>query len=219
MNPKTAQYIETLGINPTTVPEGMVNLLKASTFSSLSPNALAWGQNPHNSEALAYLLETEFDPQAGIALRNLHMDKDKKDHLTVTKAKGVYWHNWTPALPYIWDTGTAVLVEGPKDARVAWSCGLKNVLAYLGSAPHRNHLKSLWRYCKSIIWLPDNDGSGVEIKAREKASNTLMTKMGFTVWVKHLPTKDFGDLAFDPRRDTVVKEIQEMVKFCAFSRR
>lgn len=219
MGPRTEQCCRDLGIDPTSVPEGVLNLLKAATFCSLSDTASHWGQNPHNQEALAYVLETEFDSQAGILLRNLHMEKDKKDHLTVTKGKGVYWHNWSPALPYIYKTGTAVLVEGPKDARVAWSCGIKNVLAYLGSAPHRNHLKTLWRYCKSIVWVPDNDGFGQEVKAREKASQDLMTKMGFTVRIKKLPVKDFGELAFSPDQERVVGEIQEMIKFCSFSRR
>lgn len=204
MDEATAQQLAKYGINSETVPEGTVKLLPRFQLLSLGGDVAKWAMRPNNDWAVAYEIETEEKRAVGLVLRNLHPKKPEAAHHTVTTEEILpLWHNWTPALPHIWKTGTAVLVEGPKDARVLHSFDIP-ALAYLGSAPSTDHLKTLQRYAHTIVWIPDNEPLTYQVKVRREQVLEIAKSLGLCVRLPKIPAKDAGEL--------VLKAPQEIPK-------
>lgn len=216
MDVSTANELQRFGIDPTTVPEGTVSLLSAGQYRGINVDTRVFAQNPLNAKVLAYEVETEHKRAEGLVLRNLFSSKETKAHLTVTESSPPLWHNFTPALPRIWETGVVVLVEGPKDARVLWSLGVLNVVAYLSSVPSRKHLKCLSRYASVIVWVPDNDPVSKEKSSREMRTEKEATKQG--LWLRKVSlryAKDPGDLGLEKymeEREMLVERLLEMTE-------
>lgn len=213
MDLETQEILLDLGIDPKTVPDGTVKLLEAADYRFLSERAVSWAKSPFNQKALAYEIETEHKRHAGIVLRNLYKEKEHKAHLTIVPEgqEGPFWHNWTPALDQIWETGIATLVEGPKDARMLHSLGI-HALAYLGQAPSAAHLKTLVRYAHTILWIPDNESLTPETEKRRKLVELIAAKIGLRLRKFKRPNKDAGDLIKDPKQIPIlIKDWKETV--------
>jgi len=148
-----------LGIDPDTIPMGTASLVKADQYKAFGGRAFAWSINSQNDPAIAYEVETEHQRGVGVILRNLWPRSRGGAHLMLKPPEidVPTWHNFSSAISHIWSSGIALLVEGPKDARVLWSNGIFPVVAYLGQAPSTKHLTCLRRYTKTILWYPDND--------------------------------------------------------------
>lgn len=215
MDDRTAEVLVEYGINPSTVPQGTVKLLTANEYKNLGKDALLWAQHPQNDPAMAYEIETEHQRAAGLVLRNLHprSQSNVRPHLTLFQHDVPFWHNWTPALPLMWETGVVALVEGPKDARVMYSEGIRNVLAYLGPVPSIEHLKVLRRYVHTIVWFPDNEVLDPETASRRDFVLRKAQEFGLSVRHPKLPAKDPGVLVLQRPRyfDEIRKTLQEII--------
>jgi len=205
MDDSTCQALRNLGIDPQTVPEGEVRLVNGLQIqANLGQKAAEWARDLANTPALAYRVETEHNRKAGVVLRNLHQGPQRA-HLTVTAGPGPHWHNLHVALPDIYKTGLAVIVEGPKDARALWANGVA-VIAYLGPAPGKGHLKTIRRYAGTVVWLPDNDQApdpDVEEKDDPKERKIQRVQraaeeIGINLMTPKYSAKDPAELAKDP---------------------
>lgn len=209
MDPATESTLRSLGIEPLAVPKGVVRLLQRSDMDAMGGRISSWSSHPNNHLALAYEVETETRRHVGVVLRNLHLDRGRKSHLTeVNETEEALWHNFTPALPIIWSTGIAVLVEGPKDARILFEYAIP-ALAYLGQVPSPDHWEVVARYAHTVIWIPDNEVLTYKVRQRREQSHQSGKDRGLVVWEVKLPVKDAGELAGN--HDELVK-IQERVK-------
>lgn len=102
-------------------------------------------------------------------------------------------------------TGQFIVVEGAPDVMRLQIVGLTEAVAPLGTALTGKHLDKLFRYCKTLRFIPDSDppkgalwGAGVNavIKNGEAA-----IRKGFDVYVREIPrTKqdDENGVKFDP---------------------
>ena len=81
------------------------------------------------------------------------------------KKRNLYGFNW--AKEHIVAEGAAVVVEGYTDAIACYEAGISNVVATLGTALTEQHVKTLTRFAKRIIYLFDGDAAGQ--KAAERA--------------------------------------------------
>jgi hypothetical protein len=197
-----------LGIDGSTCPPGTVRLLKAEEYRHFDDVTFKWSLNPNNDRALAYEIETEHKRGVGVILRNLHREKAKKGHRTVVTVEPPLWHNFSPSLPKIWETGVAVLVEGPKDARVLHQEGIQAV-AYLGAAPTSKHLKIMARYASVIIWIPDNEPLDPAVVRRREQVMEFATQHKLIMRQIKLPCKDAGELVDHPDYIPVLKSLVE----------
>lgn len=68
-------------------------------------------------------------------------------------------------------TGTAVVVEGYTDVIALHEAGITNVVATLGTAHNRRHVKLLGRFAKRVVYLFDGDTAG--LAAAEKAAGLI----------------------------------------------
>jgi DNA primase len=68
-------------------------------------------------------------------------------------------------------TGTAIVVEGYTDVIALHEAGITNVVATLGTAHNRRHVKLLARFAKRIVYLFDGDAAG--LAAAEKAAGLI----------------------------------------------
>lgn len=109
-----------------------------------------------------------------------HPPFPKKCHLF-----GLYQNKET-----IWQSGKAILVEGPLDVILAWQNGLKTVVSCLGTALSEEQAILLSRYTNQVVVLPDEDKSG-EL-ARPKWINQLET-IGIRVDNVRLGHKDLDE--------------------------
>ncbi len=168
----TALVLRGYGINPDLVPDGTVRLLSAAVYGNINERTQKWVKSIHNLSALAYELETEAKRGAGVLLRNMFSDKERASRTTVATGDGPFWHNWSPSLPEVWRTGVAVLVEGPKDARVCWQYGIP-AIAYLGGVPSREQFRIISKYATTVVWVPDQEDLLPQVaSARRKVSDT-----------------------------------------------
>ena len=81
------------------------------------------------------------------------------------KKRNLYGFNW--AKDAIIAEGAAIVVEGYTDAIACYEAGIGNVVATLGTALTAQHVKTLTRFAKKIIYLFDGDAAGQ--KAAERA--------------------------------------------------
>lgn len=81
------------------------------------------------------------------------------------KKRNLYGFNW--AKQHIVAEGKAVVVEGYTDAIACYEAGIGNVVATLGTALTEQHVKTLTRFSKQIVYLFDGDAAGQ--KAAERA--------------------------------------------------
>lgn len=207
---RTQEELLKLGIEPSTVPPNQVKLLEASSFIHLSKKAFHWGSNPDNKLALAYCIDDEDKAFVGLVLRNLHGGA-KRSSITVTTSKKALWHNLHPCLKEFYETGLAVLVEGPKDARVLWSNGIK-ATAYLGSQPSYDHLSVMKKYVNAILWIPDNDPPSREVQARKKKVLEEASSLGLLISELKIPEKDPAELVKSPVWFEKIKNRLEEIK-------
>jgi len=210
MDPATEAVIVSLGIDPATIPDGTVKLLERDAMKAAGGRIESWSSHPNNRKALAYEVETESTRHVGVVLRNLFFEKEKRSHLTeVSPTEEALWHNFTPALPIIWETGVAVMVEGPKDARVLFGYMIPAV-AYLGPVPSPDHWDVISRYAHSVLWIPDNEPLSRIVRDRREESRQTGRSKGVYVWDVKLPCKDAGALA--QNHDELVKIQQKVIQ-------
>lgn len=209
MDEATEKVVISLGMDPSSIPVGSVKLLNASEISRLGNRALSWSRDPNNTPALAYAIDNEFETHVGVILRNLHPGK-LKAHLTITRGNGPFWHSFVDALPAFYDSGVAVLVEGPKDARILWSYRIA-AAAYLGSSLGKSHLKVVRRYVSVALWIPDCDPPTKENQERKRSVKYAADEMGLRLVEFPIPLKDPADLVNEPSWfERITERIEEL---------
>lgn len=87
------------------------------------------------------------------------------------KKRNLYGFNW--AKEHIVAQGEAIVVEGYTDCIACWEAGIGNVVATLGTALTEQHVKTLTRFAKRIVYLFDGDAAGQ--KAAERAVQFVET--------------------------------------------
>lgn len=188
-----SRAMEALGIDPQSLPKGEVAFADEGKLkASKSKDILWWASQPGNTPAIVYTVGTEHHPRRGIILRNMHSGDARSIHTSVI-GKGPFFHNFHSALPRIYGR-TAVLVEGPKDARVLWAAGIP-AIAYLRNAPSRGHLYVIRRYAASILWLPDQDPDQAEVEKRSRAFRKACSILKIDAVEMKYPVKDPAMLA------------------------
>ena len=77
------------------------------------------------------------------------------------------------------ESGTAVIVEGYMDVVVPYQCGVRNLVACMGTALTEQHLDQLKRITKRLILALDPDAAGVRATERgiETARQSLTTRV------------------------------------------
>ncbi len=86
--------------------------------------------------------------------------------------------------------GKAIIVEGYFDMIRAFQCGVKNVVASLGTALAESQANLLRRYTKEVVMIYDSDTAGVEATLR---GLDLFVENGFRVFIVALPSGEDPD--------------------------
>lgn len=114
-----------------------------------------------------------FDEQGRcIAFGGRALDKEKTNakYLNTSetpifhKGKNLYGFNW--AKDHIVNENEVVVVEGYISAMSCWKAGIENIVAVLGTALTENHVKTLTRFTKKIIYMFDGDAAGQKAARR-----------------------------------------------------
>lgn len=101
-------------------------------------------------------------------------------------------------------TRTVYIVEGYLDVIVPWQAGVRGLVATLGTALTRDHLKILRRYADKVVLVFDSDAAGQ--KASERGLDMLLSE-NVDIFVAELPA------GLDPD-DVVVKHGPERLRAC-----
>ena len=102
--------------------------------------------------------------------RALDKDKVKAKYLNSSetpifhKGRNLYGFNW--AKDHIVSEGYVVVVEGYISAMSCWKAGIENLVAVLGTALTENHVKTLMRFTKKIVYMFDGDAAGQKAARR-----------------------------------------------------
>lgn len=80
------------------------------------------------------------------------------------KGKNLYGFNW--AKDHIVNNNEAIVVEGYISAMSCWKAGIENIVAVLGTALTENHVKTLMRFTKKIVYMFDGDAAGQKAARR-----------------------------------------------------
>lgn len=114
-----------------------------------------------------------FDEQGRcIAFGGRALDKEKTNakYLNTSetsifhKGKNLYGFNW--AKDHIISAGEVIVVEGYISAMSCWKAGIENIVAVLGTALTENHVKTLTRFTKRIVYMFDGDAAGQKAARR-----------------------------------------------------
>ncbi len=114
-----------------------------------------------------------FDEQGRcIAFGGRALDKEKTNakYLNTSetpifhKGKNLYGFNW--AKDHIVTENEVIVVEGYISAMSCWKAGIENIVAVLGTALTENHVKTLTRFTKKIIYMFDGDAAGQKAARR-----------------------------------------------------
>lgn len=114
-----------------------------------------------------------FDEQGRcIAFGGRALDKEKTNakYLNTSetpifhKGKNLYGFNW--AKDHIVNNNEVIVVEGYISAMSCWKAGIENIVAVLGTALTENHVKTLTRFTKKIIYMFDGDAAGQKAARR-----------------------------------------------------
>ncbi|MHB1296122.1 MAG: DNA primase [Anaerolineae bacterium] len=98
------------------------------------------------------------------------------------------------------ESGTAILVEGYMDVIVPYQCGVRNLVAVMGTALTEAHMKTLKRITKRLILALDPDAAGVH--ATEKGVETAQQFLGRKV--VPVPTAS-GLVRFEEQLDAEIR--------------
>jgi DNA primase len=119
-----------------------------------------------------------------------------------SKGRGFYGLN--AARETLEETKTAYIVEGYLDVIVPFQAGVRGLVATLGTALTREHLKILRRYAEKVVLVFDADAAGQ--KASERGLDLLLSE-NVDIFVAELPA------GMDPD-DVVLKEGPERLRAC-----
>src|SRR6185295_7238293 len=119
-----------------------------------------------------------------------------------TKGRGFYGLNLSRE--EIEKTRTVYIVEGYLDVIVPFQAGVKGLVATLGTALTKDHLKILRRYADKVVLVFDSDAAGQ--KASERGLDLLLSE-NVDIFVASLPP------GMDPD-DVVVKEGPDRLREC-----
>ncbi len=81
-----------------------------------------------------------------------------------TALTNLYGFNW--AKDHIVNNNEAIVVEGYISAMSCWKAGIENIVAVLGTALTENHVKTLMRFTKKIVYMFDGDAAGQKAARR-----------------------------------------------------
>jgi hypothetical protein len=211
---RTSQILIRLGIPPETVPPGSVKFFGYEELRKLaekSRDCRNWLYNPDNHEAIVYAVDHEHKRAAGIALRNLHSGP-KKSHKIIAPDIKPLWHNLWNALPRVYQTSVATLVEGPKDALVLNSFGVP-AIACLTAIPYQDHLRVLRRYAQIVLWIGDRDPPDEKAELRKAKARRQSRELGLKFIEFPIMAKDPGELAGNVEWLTKIRDRVEELSY------
>ncbi len=121
------------------------------------------------------------------------------------KSESLYGLNL--ARQHIRDQGNAIVVEGYFDMICPFSCGIKNVVATLGTSLAEGQVNLLRRYTKEVVMLYDADTAGAKAALR---SLDLFVKNGFRVHIGSLPQgEDPDSFLLNKGKEAFLEEIKK----------
>ena len=123
---------------------------------------------------------------------------------TAIFSKGRSFYGLHLAKDAIDEVRTAYIVEGYMDVIIPFQAGFKQMVAPMGTALTKEHVKVLRRYADKIILMFDSDAAGQ--KASEKSLDLLLSE-NVDIFVAKLPA------GMDPD-DVVIKQGPEALKAC-----
>lgn len=143
----------------------------------------------------------------GFGARTLKKDDHPKfinspETAVFTKGRGFYGLHHSRE--EIEKTRTVYIVEGYLDVVVPFQAGVKGLVATLGTALTKDHLKILRRYADKVVLVFDSDAAGQ--KASERGLDLLLSE-NVDIFVAELPP------GMDPD-DVVVKEGPDRLRAC-----
>ncbi|HVE39763.1 MAG TPA: DNA primase [Planctomycetota bacterium] len=150
------------------------------------------------------------DPQGrtiGFGARTLKKDDHPKfinSPETTVFSKGRGFYGLHLSKEEIEKTRTVYIVEGYLDVVVPFQAGVKGLVATLGTALTKDHLKILRRYADKVVLVFDSDAAGQ--KASERGLDLLLSE-NVDIFIAELPP------GMDPD-DVVVKEGPDRLRAC-----
>jgi DNA primase len=143
----------------------------------------------------------------GFGARTLKKDEQPKfinSPETAVFSKGRGFYGLHLSKEEIEKTRTVYIVEGYLDVVVPFQAGVKGLVATLGTALTKDHLKILRRYADKVVLVFDSDAAGQ--KASERGLDLLLSE-NVDIFIAELPP------GMDPD-DVVVKEGPERLRAC-----
>lgn len=95
-----------------------------------------------------------------VSSRPLFQDKNKPKYCNTVYEKKDHLYGLFQNWKYCLEAQKVYVVEGNISMLMPWQCGLKNVVAKLGSVFSFNQLCLLSRFVKQIVFVSDNDKAG-----------------------------------------------------------
>ncbi len=123
---------------------------------------------------------------------------------TAVFSKGRGFYGLHLAKEEVEKTGTIFIVEGYLDVIVPWQAGVRGLVATLGTALTRDHLKILRRYAEKVVLVFDPDPAG---EAASERGLDLLLSENVDIFVAALPE------GMDPD-DVVMKQGPERLREC-----
>lgn len=107
------------------------------------------------------------------------------------------------------ETGTLYIVEGYLDVIVPWQAGVRGIVATLGTALTRDHLKVLKRHAKRVVLVFDSDAAGR--KAAERGLDMLLGE-DLDLFVAELPPGQDTDDVIQKSGPAALREVLDRPK-------
>ncbi len=102
--------------------------------------------------------------------------------LIYTKGKHLYGLNFSKS--FVREKDYAVIVEGYLDLIIPFQCGIKNIVATLGTALTTHHIRLLKRFTRTVVMVFDSDKAGEEASLR---GLDLLVSLDMNVRIAALP--------------------------------
>jgi DNA primase len=112
------------------------------------------------------------------------------------------------------ESRTLHIVEGYLDVIVPWQAGVKGIVATLGTALTRDHLKLLKRYVDRVVLVFDSDAAGQ--KAAERGLDLLLAEDMDLFVAKLPPGEDTDDVVLKEGADALRKVLDRPQEVFAF---
>ncbi len=134
----------------------------------------------YSESGISYVVFDEYGREVGSIDRRF--SQEPRFVLNFRSSESIFLFN--SALPSIFASGEAVIVEGPADALALRRAGMENTVAFGGASNFgKRKLRTLRRYCDSFWFIFDRDDAGLKFFKNVRDRQKLVTD----VWVTFTP--------------------------------